>query len=94
MSNLQRLVRDSAVALLLAVASVCVLAPMATAECHTERQGSLAADLKRNLKPYVELRERTKSNLPALKETEDPATLLGRQEALAKSIRAARRDAK
>ena len=94
MGSRQKLLRDSGITVLSAVVLICVLAPMAAAECHTERQGSLVADLKVRLTPYVELREEAKSKVPALKETEDPATLLGRQQALAKSIRAARRDAR
>ena len=88
MGSRQKLLRDSGITVLLAVVLICVLAPRATAECHT--QASLAADFKLRLKPYVEVREKAKSQLPALKETEDPATLLGRQQALANSIRAAR----
>ncbi len=94
MSSRQKHLRDSGTALFLAVVVICVFAPRAAAECHTERQGNLAADLKLRLKPYVNVREKAKSKLPALKETEDPTTLLGRQQALANSIRAARRDAR
>jgi hypothetical protein len=71
-----------------------VLAPAATAECHAKGQASLTADFGLRLKPYVKLRDEAKSKLPPLKETEDPATLLSRQQALGSGIRAARPDAR
>jgi len=94
MRDLQRLVRDSAITVLFAAVLMIVLAPAATAECHAEGQASFAADFGLRLKPYVKLRDEAKSKLPALRETEDPATLLGRQQALANSIRVARGDAR
>jgi len=94
MRNRRRLARRSTITVFLTAVLMTVLSPAATAECHAEGQASLTADFGIRLKPYVQLRDEVKSKLPALKETEDPATLLGRQQALANSIRAARRDAR
>jgi hypothetical protein len=71
-----------------------VLAPTAVAECHAEGQASLVKDFDLRLKPYLKVRDEAKSKIPAPKETEDPATLVGRQQALANSIRVARGDAR
>ena len=94
MRNREGLAMRSAIAVFSAAVLIIVLAPTAEAECHAEGQASLVKDFDLRLKPYVKVRDEAKSKLPALKETEDPATLLGRQQALANSIRVARGDAR
>lgn len=94
MRNRQGLAGRLAIAVFLAAVLMIVLAPAAMAECHAEGEANLVKDFDLRLKPYVKVRDEAKSKLPALKETEDPATLLGRQQALANSIRAARGDAR
>lgn len=94
MRNRQGIARRSAITVFLAAVLMIVLAPTAVAKCHAEGQASLVKDFDLRLKPYVKVRDEAKSKLPALKETEDPAMLLGRQQALANSIRVARGDAR
>jgi hypothetical protein len=82
--------RTSAIAALL----VCAVSPILRASCHEKQQVTLEADLNQRLKPYLKIRNDAKGKVPALTNTEDPAQLESRQQALTHAIRTARAGAR
>ena len=63
-------------------------APVASETSHADREFS------EQVRKYVKLHRQVEASLPSLKSTKDPAVIVGYQQALAKKLFQARRDAK